>query len=208
MKRKWYLTHHLSFSSINKKIILDQYQEEVANSIKKSLESSTYNPYLLHGVTGSGKTEIYIEAVRYCLGRDKTAIILLPEISLTPQIAGRFKSVFGNKVALWHSKLNQQQRSWTWKEICKGTFRVVIGARSAIFSPLKNLGLIVIDEEQEASFRQDSPSPRYHARDVALIRARLNKAVILLASATPSLESYYNHKKKKLKFSDQKWWDH
>ena len=191
---------HLSFSSINKKIILDEYQEEVANSIKKSLESSTYNPYLLHGVTGSGKTEIYIEAVRYCLERDKTAIILLPEISLTPQIAGRFKSVFGNKVALWHSKLNQQQRSWTWKEICKGTFRVVIGARSAIFSPLKSLGLIVIDEEQEASFRQDSPSPRYHARDVALIRARLNKAVILLASATPSLESYYNHKKKKLKY--------
>ena len=111
--------------------------------------------------------------MRYCLGKGKTSIILLPEISLTPQIAGRFRSVFGDKVALWHSKLNQQQRSWTWKEICKGTFRVVIGARSAIFSPLKDLGLIVIDEEQEASFRQDSPSPRYHARDVALMRARI-----------------------------------
>lgn len=191
---------HLSFGSINKKITLDQNQEEVANSIRESLDSNIYNPYLLHGVTGSGKTEIYIDAVRYCLDKGKTSIILLPEISLTPQIAGRFRSVFGNKVALWHSKLNQQQRSWTWNEICKGTFRVVIGARSAIFSPLKDLGLIVIDEEQEASFRQDSPSPRYHARDVALMRARLNKAVIVLASATPSLESYYNHQKNKLNY--------
>lgn len=191
---------HFYFGSTNKKVSLDQNQKEVANSIKESLESNIYNPYLLHGVTGSGKTEIYINAVRYCLDKGKTAIILLPEISLTPQIAGRFRSVFGDDVALWHSKLNQQQRSWTWKEICKGTFRVVIGARSAIFSPLKDLGLIVIDEEQEASFRQESPSPRYHARDVGLMRAKLNKAVILLASATPSLESYYNHQNNKLKY--------
>ena len=191
---------HFSFNPINKKVTLDQNQEKVADFIKESLDSNMYNPYLLHGVTGSGKTEIYIDAVRYCLGQGKTSIILLPEISLTPQIAGRFRSVFGDKVALWHSKLNQQQRSWTWKEICKGAFKVVIGARSAIFSPLKDLGLVVIDEEQEASFRQDSPSPRYHARDVALMRARLNKAVILLASATPSLESYYNYQKNKLKY--------
>ena len=191
---------HFSFSPIKKKITLDRSQEEVANLIKISLDSNIYNPYLLHGVTGSGKTEIYIESVKYCLGKGKTSIILLPEISLTPQIAGRFRSVFGDRVALWHSKLNQQQRSWTWKEICKGTFKVVIGARSAIFSPLKHLGLVVIDEEQEASFRQDSPSPRYHARDVALMRARLSKAVIILASATPSLESYYNRQKNKLKY--------
>jgi len=124
----------------------------------------------------------------------------LPEISLTPQIAGRFRSVFGDTIALWHSKLTQRQRSWTWKEICKGSYKVVIGARSAVFAPLNNIGLIVIDEEQEASFRQESPMPRYHARDVALMRARLNNAVIVLASATPSLESYYNYLNEKFKY--------
>ena len=189
-----------TFKPVNKKITLDKYQKKVAKTIKKALKSELYNPFLLHGVTGSGKTEIYINAVKNCLENGKTAIILLPEISLTPQISGRFKSVFGNKVALWHSKLTQQQRSWTWKEICKGNYHVVIGARSAVFSPLKKLGLLVIDEEQEGSFRQESPSPRYHARDVALMRARLNNSVILLGSATPSLESFYNYQNKKLKY--------
>ena len=193
-------TDRFSFKPIRKKVIFNDDQDRVVGSLKDSLEKKSYTPFLLHGVTGSGKTEIYIEAVKYCLSQGRTSIILLPEISLTPQIAGRFKSVFGAKVALWHSKLTQKQRSLTWKEICKGTFKVIIGARSAVFSPLKNLGLIVIDEEQEASFRQDSPSPRYHARDVALMRAKLNNAVILLASATPSLESYYNHQNMKLKY--------
>ena len=131
---------HFSFRSINKKITLDRNQEEVANSIKESLDSNIYNPYLLHGVTGSGKTEIYIDAVRYCLGKGKTSIILLPEISLTPQIAGRFRSVFGDKVALWHSKLNQQQRSWTWKEICKGTFRGCDWCSKCHFFSVKRFG--------------------------------------------------------------------
>ena len=193
-------TDRFSFKPIHKKVIFNDDQDRVVGNLKDSLEKKSYTPFLLHGVTGSGKTEIYIEAVKYCLSQGRTSIILLPEISLTPQIAGRFKSVFGATIALWHSKLTQKQRSLTWKEICKGTFKVIIGARSAIFSPLKNLGLIVIDEEQEASFRQDSPSPRYHARDVALMRARLNNSVILLASATPSLESYYNHQNMKLKY--------
>ena len=131
---------HFSFGPINKKITLDRNQEEVANSIKESLDSNIYNPYLLHGVTGSGKTEIYIDAVRYCLGKGKTSIILLPEISLTPQIAGRFRSVFGDKVALWHSKLNQQQRSWTWKEICKGTFRGCDWCSKCHFFSVKRFG--------------------------------------------------------------------
>ena len=188
------------FDPIHKDVIFNEKQKNVLKSIIKSIDKNKFESFLLHGVTGSGKTEIYIDAVRHCLLSGKTAIILLPEISLTPQIAGRFKSVFGNQIALWHSKLTQSQRSWTWTQICKGSFKVVIGARSAIFSPLKNLGLIVIDEEQESSFRQDSPEPRYHARDVALVRGTFEKSIVVLASATPSLESYYNYKQNKLKY--------
>ena len=155
-----------------KKIILNKDQESASKILKTALGSNKYSPFLLHGVTGSGKTEIFIEIVKQCIADGKTAIILLPEISLTPQIAGRFKAVFGDSVALWHSKLNQAQRSWTWKEVCRGNFKVVIGARSAVFLPVKNLGVIVVDEEQETSFQQDHPAPRYHARDVALMRAK------------------------------------
>ena len=189
-----------SFDPIHKKVDFNDHQKTAVHAITKSLDSKKYSPFLLHGVTGSGKTEIYIEAVRHCLAQDRTAIILLPEISLTPQIAGRFRAVFGDSIALWHSKLTQAQRSWTWKEICKGSFKVVIGARSAVFAPLKNLGFIVIDEEQESSFRQDSPAPRYHARDVALMRASYEGSTVVLSSATPSLESYYNYLHKKLTY--------
>ena len=121
-----------------------------------------------------------------------SAIVLLPEISLTPQIAGRFSAVFGNKVALWHSKMTTGIRVWTWRKICGGECSVVIGARSAVFTPVKNLGLIIVDEEQESAYKQESPAPRYHAREVALMRGKLHNAVVVLASATPSLESYYN----------------
>ncbi len=189
-----------SFDPLHKEVVFSRDQGKVVKQITRSLKKQKYSPFLLHGVTGSGKTEIYISAVQYCLSQNRSAIILLPEISLTPQIAGRFKSVFGDSIALWHSKLSKSQRSWTWAQICNGTFKVVIGARSAIFAPLKNLGLIVIDEEQEASFRQDSPAPRYHARDVALIRAKYEESVAVLSSATPSLESYHNHLTKKLKY--------
>ncbi len=188
------------FNTNDKKIIFNDYQKNASNILKKALKTKKYSPFLLHGVTGSGKTEIFIDLVRRCITNGKTAIILLPEISLTPQIAGRFKAVFGDLIALWHSKLNQAQRSWTWKEICKGTFKVIIGARSAVFLPMKNLGLIIIDEEQEGSFQQESPAPRYHARNVALIRAKENNSIALLASATPSLESYYNYLNKKLQY--------
>ncbi|MFL2983159.1 MAG: primosomal protein N' [Candidatus Neomarinimicrobiota bacterium] len=188
------------FDPIDKEVKFNCEQAVVSRKISLALDKNRFKPFLLHGVTGSGKTEIYIEAVRQCLELKRTAVILLPEISLTPQIAGRFRSVFGDKIALWHSKLTQRQRSITWKEICKGTFKVVIGARSAVFTPLKNLGLIVIDEEQESSFCQDSPAPRYHARDVALVRAKQTNSVIVLASATPSLESFYNHLNNKLTY--------
>ncbi|MBT3502142.1 MAG: primosomal protein N' [Candidatus Marinimicrobia bacterium] len=189
-----------TFDPIHKKVSFNSHQQVAVDAICKSLDKKEYSPFLLHGVTGSGKTEIYVEGVRHCLAQKRTAIILLPEISLTPQIAGRFRAVFGDTIALWHSKLTQAQRSWTWKEICKGTFKVVIGARSAVFAPLKHLGLIVIDEEQESSFRQDSPAPRYHARDVALMRATYEGASVVLSSATPSLESYYNYLHKKLSY--------
>jgi len=181
-----------TFDPVQKEIKFNKEQTETIDEITSAITKNIYQPYMLHGVTGSGKTEIYIEAARNAISAGKTVIILLPEISLTPQIAGRFRSVFGEEVALWHSKLTPSQRAWTWKEICTGTFKVVIGARSAIFAPLKKVGLIVIDEEQESSFKQEAPAPRYHARDVALVRGRYEKSAVVLASATPSLESYYN----------------
>ena len=182
-----------TFSKIHKKITFTNKQKQILDELSKKLNSGKFSPTLLHGVTGSGKTEIYIEIVRQALEMNKSAILLLPEISLTPQIAGRFRSVFGDQVALWHSRLSHAARAWTWKQICAGQFNVTIGARSAVFAPLKNLGVIIIDEEQEYSFKQESPAPRYHARDVALMRGKLNDAVVIMSSATPSLESHYNH---------------
>ena len=189
-----------SFKPIHKNIRFTNFQNQAINKICERLDKNQFNPFLLHGVTGSGKTEIYIEAVRHTLDQNKTVIILLPEISLTPQIAGRFQAVFGDAVALWHSKLSQSARAWVWKRICAGYYKVVIGARSAIFTPLKDLGLIVVDEEQESSYKQDSRDPRYHARDVSLMRGKIHNAVVVLASATPSLESYYNHIKGKFEY--------
>ena len=182
-----------TFEPIHKKVKFTKEQILVLESLRQGLESKKFIPFLLHGVTSSGKTEIYIDIVRQTLESGRSAIILLPEIALTPQIAGRFRAVFGDTVALWHSKLTHATRAWTWKKICAGEFRVVIGARSAIFAPLKNLGLVVVDEEQEHSYKQDTNNPRYHARDVALMRGKIHKIPVLLASATPSLESYYNH---------------
>jgi primosomal protein N' (replication factor Y) len=189
-----------TFAPIHKEIAFSASQQTVLRDLAAGLEKGEFQPYLLHGVTGSGKTEIYIEMARQVLDRGRTVILLLPEIALTPQIAGRFRAVFGDSVALWHSKLSRAARAWTWKQICAGEFQVVIGARSAVFAPLKRLGLIVVDEEQEHSYKQESPAPRYHARDVALMRGKLHRAVVVLASATPSLESYYNQNQGKLTY--------
>jgi len=156
-------------------------------------------PILLHGVTGSGKTEIYLQAIRSALELGRNAIVLVPEISLTPQTVERFKGRFSETpdgVAVLHSHLSEGERHDEWHKIQSGRARIVIGARSAVFAPLKNLGLIVVDEEHETTYKQEE-APRYHARDVAVMRAKIEKCVIVLGSATPSLESYHNAKRGK-----------
>src|SRR6059036_1770386 len=151
-------------------------------------------PVLLHGVTGSGKTEIYLQAIRVALERGRSAIVLVPEISLTPQTVERFKSRFAEMhevVAVLHSHLSQGERHDEWHKIHSGRARIVIGARSAVFAPLKDVGLIIVDEEHETTYKQEE-APRYHARDVAVVRAKIEKCAVVLGSATPSLESYHN----------------
>ncbi len=163
--------------------------------ITQALDSpENARPILLHGVTGSGKTEIYLQAIRAALQRGRSAIVLVPEISLTPQTVERFKGRFAeaqDAVAVLHSHLSEGERHDEWHKIHSGRARIVIGPRSAVFAPLKNLGLIVVDEEHENTYKQEE-APRYHARDVAVVRARIEKCVAVLGSATPSLESYYN----------------
>ena len=151
-------------------------------------------PILLHGVTGSGKTEIYLQAICATLDCERSAIVLVPEISLTPQTVERFKGRFAeaqDAVAVLHSHLSEGERHDEWHKIHSGRARIVIGARSAVFAPLKNLGLIIVDEEHETTYKQEE-APRYHARDVAVVRAKIEQCAVVLGSATPSLESYYN----------------
>ncbi len=174
---------------------MNEEQRAALDIVQKALEQpDTSRPILLHGVTGSGKTEIYLQGIRLALDQGKTAIVLVPEISLTPQTVERFKGRFADDpdlVAVLHSHLSEGERHDEWHKINSGRARIVIGARSAVFAPLKNLGLIVVDEEHETTYKQEE-APRYHARDVAVVRAKLEKCVVLLGTATPSLESYYN----------------
>ena len=146
---------------------------------------------LLHGVTGSGKTEVYLQAIARCLALEREAIVLVPEISLTPQTTERFRSRFGDQVSVLHSGLSDGERFDEWTRVSEGRARIVVGARSALFAPLRRLGLIVVDEEHETTYKQDE-APRYHARDVAVVRGRMEKATVVLGTATPSLESYRN----------------
>ncbi len=145
---------------------------------------------LLHGVTGSGKTEVYLQAIAPLLNQGKSALVLVPEIGLTPQLTDRFRARFGNKVSVYHSALSDGERYDTWRQMLTGEPQVVIGTRSAVFAPLPNLGLIILDEEHDSSFKQDSPIPTYHARTVALWRAELENCPLVLGSATPSLETW------------------
>src|SRR5213083_1170474 len=176
-------------------LILNQEQTNALKEIALALDSPEKSrPILLHGVTGSGKTEIYLQTIRAALERGHTAIVLVPEISLTPQTVERFKGRFADMqdtVAVLHSHLSEGERHDEWHKIHSGRARIVIGARSAVFAPLKSLGLIVVDEEHENTYKQEE-APRYHARDVAVVRAKIEKCVVVLGSATPSLESYHN----------------
>ena len=153
---------------------------------------------MLFGVTASGKTEVYLDAITHTLDAGRSAIVLLPEIALTAQVVDVFIGRFGEQVAVLHSKLSEGERHDEWRRMQEGAARIVVGARSAIFAPVQNVGLIVVDEEHEASYKQDN-TPRYNAKDLAAHRARLSDAVLILGSATPSLESYYNTGKREKK---------
>ncbi|MBT3603899.1 MAG: primosomal protein N' [Candidatus Latescibacteria bacterium] len=174
-----------------------QHQRTAIDEITNSLNQKAFQVHMLHGVTGSGKTLVYIEAVAHALKQGQGAIVLVPEITLTPQTVRRFRAHFGAQVAVMHSALSEGERYDAWREVREGKRPVVIGARSAIFAPIQNLGLIIIDEEHDGSYKQSDPAPRYNARDVAVMRAKLQNATVVLGSATPSLESYQNAKTQK-----------
>jgi primosomal protein N' (replication factor Y) len=170
-------------------IRLNEPQTEALASIASALGG--FQPFLLHGVTGSGKTAVYLAAMQRALDRGMSAILLVPEIGLTPQTAGLLDQAFGQRVALLHSALTPQERSEQWRRIQRGDAPIVVGTRSAIFAPAPNLGLILVDEEHDQSYKQEE-TPRYNARDVAVMRAKLAGAVVVVGSATPSLETWQN----------------
>ena len=171
----------------NQALELNPEQKQACEAVVGAI-GKQHPPFLLQGITGSGKTEVYLQIIKGALDMGKTAIVLVPEISLTPQMTERFIARFGEQVAILHSGLSNGEKYDEWRKVERGDAQVVVGARSAVFAPLKNLGVIIIDEEHEASYKQDS-NPRYHARDVALLRAKYNQAALVLGSATPSLES-------------------
>ena len=183
---------------------LSSVQEIAHQQIKKSFE--TNNVTLLHGVTSSGKTEIYTKIIETYIKEEKQVLFLLPEIALTTQLVSRLRLFFGNKIAVFHSKYNNNERIEVWKQVLNHNTKaqIVIGARSALFLPFSNLGLIIVDEEHEQTFKQVDPAPRYHARDAAIVLANSHKAKVLLGSATPSLETYFNAKSNKFGFVEVK----
>jgi primosomal protein N' (replication factor Y) len=176
------------------KFSLSEQQSEVINEVAKTLEDKIFKTFLLHGVTGSGKTQVYIELAKKVIDQKKTVLILVPEISLTPQITSRFFNVFGDEVTVLHSRMSPGERFDSWQRIFKGKSSVVIGARSALFAPLKNIGLIIIDEEHDASYKQSDMVPKYNARDSAIMLGSIVSCPVILGSATPSVESMYNAK--------------
>ncbi len=171
---------------------LSERQTEVVQQIQSAIESDTFTPFLLHGVTGSGKTLVYLEAIASALQAGKNVIVMTPEISLTPQLTGRLYRRFGDKVIVTHSGLSQGERQDAWRLIRSGVGKVVVGPRSTLFAPIEKLGLIIIDEEHDDSYKQSNPAPRYNGRDAAIYRAMKCDAVVLLGSATPSVTSYHN----------------
>ncbi|HXY04268.1 MAG TPA: primosomal protein N' [Terriglobales bacterium] len=171
-------------------------QRATLEKIREHVDVAAFSGLLLHGVTGSGKTAVYLAAMRTVLDAGRSAILLVPEIGLTPAVAADLHQAFGEQVAILHSALTDRERAEQWHRIKRGDARLVVGTRSAVFAPVSNLALVVVDEEQDASYKQEE-TPRYHARDVAVMRAKMANAVVVLGSATPSLESYFNAKKHK-----------
>jgi len=178
--------------------LLTEDQDRALREIVASLDSRKYQPFLLHGVTGSGKTEVYLRAIDQALSRGRQALLLVPEISLAGQLVAYFRARTPYPLAVLHSGLSAGERYDEWRKVKKGLARLVIGVRSAIFAPLESLGIIIVDEEHDPSYKQDD-KVRYHARDLALVRGKMEGAVVVLGSATPSLESYYNAREGKFR---------
>ena len=176
-------------------------QKAALEQIGEAVDAGRFVAMLLHGVTGSGKTAVYLSAMQAMLGKGRSAILLVPEIGLTPAVAADLHQVFGDEVAILHSALSDDERVDQWKRIRNRECRIVVGTRSAVFAPVPDLALIVVDEEHDHSYKQDE-TPRYHARDVAVMRAKMNRAVVVLGSATPSLETYYNARQGKYRLME------
>ena len=176
-------------------------QQAALNRIREAVETRKFSGILLHGVTGSGKTAVYLAGMRAVLEAGRSAILLVPEIGLTPAVAADLHQIFGSEVAILHSALSDKERAQQWHRIRNREARIVVGTRSAVFAPLADLALIIVDEEHDSSYKQEE-TPRYHARDVAVVRAKMANAVVVLGSATPSLESYFNAKKNKYTLVD------
>ncbi|NGP89562.1 replication restart helicase PriA [Fodinibius halophilus] len=176
---------------------LNDEQLDAFAEIESALDRDAFANFLLFGVTGSGKTEVYIHALKKALEQGKGGLVLVPEIGLTPQIVKRFYTIFGDEIAVLHSRLTNRERYDAWRALQKGEKRIAIGARSAVFAPIQNLGIIIIDEEHDSSYKQEDPAPRYHGRDVAIMRAHINDAVAVMGSATPSMVTLHGAKKEK-----------
>ncbi|OZA54942.1 MAG: primosomal protein N', partial [Sphingobacteriales bacterium 39-40-5] len=177
---------------------LNEAQELALGDIREQLKEK--DVVLLYGETSSGKTQIYIRLIEQMLLEDKQTLYLLPEIALTTQLIERLREHFGGQIGVYHSRFNDNERAEVWQKVLKGEYKMILGARSSIFLPFKDLGLIIVDEEHESSYKQYDPAPRYHARDTAIFLSHLHGARIVLGSATPSLESFYNAKIKKYGF--------
>jgi primosomal protein N' (replication factor Y) (superfamily II helicase) len=185
--REWEST----FEEAPREISLTDEQRHAVEAVGAAVDEGSFQAFLLHGITASGKTQVYIDAARHAVAAGRTALVLVPEIALTPQVVFRFRLSFGAQVAVQHSRMSIGERYDAWRRAREGAARVIVGVRSAVFAPLEGLGLIVVDEEHEATYKSDQ-QPRYHARDAAVMRARLEGIPILLGSATPSAESWHN----------------
>ncbi len=182
----------LNLANDESKITLNSEQKEVVDNIKNYINLKSFSSHLLFGVTGSGKTLVYVNLIKEVLAKGKTALLLLPEISLTPQLVDRVQAYFKQEIAVLHSALSDNERNQIFNNLQKGNYNICMGVRSSVFAPIKNLGLIIVDEEHDSSYKQDHPSPRYNARDTAIMRARFENIPIVLGSGTPSLESWHN----------------